>query len=66
MTTHYQLEALARRICESSADGNGDYDAKGTKKAYWRKRAQAVMDRQRGLSLADALMGIFGFTREQK
>lgn len=56
------LEALAREICDSR-NGVGHYDAKGTKRAHWRKLAQADIDRARGLSTLDALVGIFGMRR---
>lgn len=62
MTTFHQLEALAREICDSR-NGAGHYDAKGTKRAHWRKLAQTDIDRARGLSTLDALVGIFGMRR---
>jgi hypothetical protein len=35
---HETLERLAREICDSR-NGVGHYDAKGTKRNHWRKRA---------------------------
>jgi hypothetical protein len=35
---HDDLERLAREICDSR-NGAGHYDAKGTKRNHWRKRA---------------------------
>ncbi|THD06138.1 hypothetical protein [Rhodanobacter lindaniclasticus] len=35
---HAELERLAREMCDSR-NGAGHYDAKGTKRAHWRKRA---------------------------
>ena len=35
---HTELERLAREMCDSR-NGAGHYDAKGAKRAHWRKRA---------------------------
>lgn len=35
---HAELERIAREICDSR-NGPGHYDAKGTKRNHWRKRA---------------------------
>lgn len=63
MTDFQTLESLAREICDPR-NGAGHYDAKGTKRAYWRRRAIAVQQqRRRGLGALDALMAIFGMRR---
>lgn len=59
---HARLEKLAREICDTR-NGAGHYDAKGAKRAHWRELAQADIDRARGLSTLDALVGIFGMRR---
>ena len=41
MTTFHQLESLAREICDSR-NGAGHYDAKGTKRAHWRAKAEEM------------------------
>lgn len=62
MTDFQTLESLAREICDSR-NKPGHYDAKGTKRSHWRELAQAEIDRARGLSTLDALVGIFGMRR---
>lgn len=42
MTDFQALEALAREICDSR-NGAGHYDAKGTKRAWWRKKAALMI-----------------------
>lgn len=46
---HETLERIAREICDNR-NGAGHYDAKGTKKNHWRKRAlplaMLAIDRQ--------------------
>ena len=42
MTDFSQLESLAREICDSR-NGSGHYDAKGTKRAHWRAKAEEMM-----------------------
>lgn len=41
MTTFTQLESRAREICDSR-NGVGHYDAKGTKRAHWRAKAEEM------------------------
>lgn len=60
---HDRLEALARMLCESSIEDKGRYDRKGCKRAYWRKLAAVEISQSHAVSLADAVMGIFGFKR---
>lgn len=48
MTDFQTLESLAREICDSR-NSAGHYDAKGTKRAYWRARAEEM------LALAEAM-----------
>ena len=44
MTNFQTLESLAREICDSR-NGAGHYDAKGTKRAWWRKKAEWMIRR---------------------
>ena len=62
MTDHNTIERLARRLADERF-GPGHFDRKGTKRGYWRRRAREFAERERSVSLADALMGIFGFRR---
>lgn len=39
---HAKLESLAREICDSR-NGAGHYDAKGTKRAVWRRQAAELI-----------------------
>lgn len=48
MTDFSQLESLAREICDSR-NGAGHSDAKGTKRAHWRAKAEEM------LALAEAM-----------
>lgn len=40
MTDHTTLERIARQI---AADSGRDYDARGAKRAHWRKKAARVL-----------------------
>lgn len=62
MTDHATIERIARRMAEDRF-GAGHFDRKGTKRSYWRRKARELVERERGISLADAVMGIFGFRR---
>jgi len=42
MTDFQTLESLAREICDSR-NGAGHYYAKGTKRAYWRAKAEKML-----------------------
>ena len=42
MTDFQTLESLAREICDSR-NGAGHYDAKGTKRAHWRAKAEEML-----------------------
>ena len=61
--THTTLERVAREICDAR-NGAGHYDAKGTKRAHWRRLARVEIERSRSIGLGDAFMAIFGFRRD--
>ena len=60
--THATLERVSRDICDSR-NGAAHFDAKGTHRNHWRTLAFVEIERRRGISLGDALMGIFGDRR---
>jgi hypothetical protein len=62
---HSHLEDLARSICEAHR-GPGRYDMPRTHRQHWRDLAAAQIERERGRSILDALLGIFGFKRVSK
>jgi hypothetical protein len=39
---HAELERIAREICDSH-NGAGHYDARGTKRAWWRAKAERMI-----------------------
>lgn len=59
---HAYLERLARDMCDSR-NGAGHYDAKGTKRNHWRKRALplAVLASE-SLGIGKTLMRACGWT----
>lgn len=59
---HAQLEALARRLCDSRY-GSGHYDKPRTHRGYWCRKAAAEIQRNRAIATADALFAIFGMRR---
>lgn len=62
---HDKLESPARQICDSRR-GAGHYDMPRTHRQHWRDLAAAQIGQKHGLSILDALMGIFGFKRAAK
>lgn len=60
MTDFNTMDGIARQLCEAAGR---DYDAPGCKKNHWRRKARALIERERGIATADALMGIFGLRR---
>jgi hypothetical protein len=56
------IERVARRLADDRF-GAGHFDRKGTKRGYWRRKARKLIERERRIALADALMGIFGLRR---
>ena len=57
---HNTIERLARRLCHESG---GDWERRYTKRAHWMAKARRLVERERGIATADALMGIFGYRR---
>lgn len=62
MADFQTIERIARQLAEDRF-GEGHFDRKGTKRSYWRRKARALIERERGIATADALMGIFGLRR---
>lgn len=61
-TPHEQIEALARQLC-GSRYGEGHYDKPRTHRRYWRRKAVALIERERNIATSDAFMAIFGMRR---
>lgn len=59
MTDHETLERIARQIAR---EAGRDYDAKGAKRAHWRKRAASVLSIAEGQpSFIEHLMRALGW-----
>lgn len=59
---HDLLERRARELC-TARRGASAWNRKGCKRNHWRKLAAVEISQSHAVSLADAVMGIFGFKR---
>lgn len=63
MSDYETIERIARQLCEEHG-GAGHWDAKGTKRAHWRKRAESLLatrDASSDPKLMTRLMRIVGW-----